>query len=184
MPEGWVHDRTILDRDAMRAAVRRLADEILESNAGVDDLFLVGIRTRGVSLAEAIADEIESTTGRRPTMGILDITLYRDDLSAIGPQPVLRDTRLPQPIDDRIVVLCDDVLFSGRTVRAALGALIDFGRPRRVQLAVLIDRGHRELPIQADFVGERVETSPSERVEVHFPEVDGDEKVEVLVEES
>ncbi len=183
MPEGWIHDRTILDRDAMRAAVSRLARQIIERNPGVDDLFLVGIRTRGVSLAEAIADEIDSITDRRPTMGILDITLYRDDLSAIGPQPLLRETRLPEPIDDRVVVLCDDVLFSGRTVRAALGALIDYGRPRRVELVVLIDRGHRELPIQADFVGERVETSPSERVEVHFPAVDDDEKVEILVKE-
>ncbi len=184
MPEGWVHDRTILDREAMRAAIRRMAAEIVAGNAGVDDLFLVGIRTRGVSLAEALADEIERTEGKRPTMGVLDITLYRDDLSTIGPQPVLRETRLDDPVDDRVLVLCDDVLFSGRTVRAALGALIDYGRPRRVELAVLVDRGLRELPIQADFVGERIETTPDEQVEVHFPSVDGDEKVEILVRES
>jgi pyrimidine operon attenuation protein/uracil phosphoribosyltransferase len=184
MPEGWVRERRVLDAGSMRAAIRRMAGEIVRGNRGLDELMLVGIRTRGVPLAEALADAIEASEGTRPSLGILDITLYRDDLSAIGPQPVLRDTRLGQSIDDRVLVLCDDVLFTGRTVRAALEALVDFGRPRRVQLAVLIDRGLRELPIQADFVGERIETTPDERVEVHFPSVDGDEKVEILVREA
>jgi len=180
MPEGWVHQRTVLDAGQIRDVVRRLAAEIVDSNPGVDDLLLVGIRTRGVPFAEALADEVASRVGRRPAIGVLDITLYRDDLSTIAPQPLVKETRLPVAIDDRTVVLCDDVLFSGRTVRAGLGALIDFGRPRRVELAVLIDRGHRELPIQADFIGQRVETAPEERVEVHFASTDGDEGVEIL----
>ena len=183
MPEGWVHQRSVLDARQLSEVVRRLAAEIVDGNPGVEELLLIGIRTRGVPLAEALADEIASRAGQRPAIGVLDITLYRDDLSTIAPQPVVKETRLPVAIDDRTVVLCDDVLFTGRTVRAGLGALVDFGRPRRVELAVLIDRGHRELPIQADFIGERVETTPDERVEVHFASTDGDEGVEILVRE-
>ena len=177
MPEGWARVRTVLDGDEMRRAISELAAAILERNQGVDDLMLVGIRTRGVPLAEALADEIERAAGSRPSMGILDITLYRDDLSTIAPQPVVKETRLPESIDDRTLVLCDDVLFTGRTVRAALGALIDFGRPRRVELAVLVDRGLRELPIQADFAGVTLETTPEEHVEVRFSATDEADEV-------
>mgnify|MGYP002624589690 FL=1 len=183
MTDGWVRDRVVLDAAQMRRVLDRLAAQIIERNQGVDELLLVGIRTRGVPLAEALADRIEASEGTRPEIGVLDITLFRDDLSTIAPQPVVKGTRLPQRMDERTVVLCDDVLYTGRTVRAALGALVDFGRPRRVELAVLIDRGLRELPIQADFVGESISTGPDERVEVHFPSTDGDELVEILVKE-
>ena len=183
MPEGWVRRRRVYDADQMRGAIARMATEVLERNRDVDELMLIGVRTRGVPLAEALAEEIEQQAGRKPTIGILDITLYRDDLSTIAPQPVVKETRLPAAIEDRTLVLCDDVLFTGRTVRAALGALVDFGRPRQVQLAVLVDRGLRELPIQADFIGERLETTPAERVEVHFASTDGDNAVEILERE-
>lgn len=181
MPEGWVHDRTVLDGEQMRQVIADLAAQIVERNRGVEDLLLIGVRTRGVPLAEALADAIEASEGRRPVIGVLDITLYRDDLSTIAPQPVVKQTRLPVAIDDRTVVLCDDVLFTGRTVRAALGALVDYGRPRRVELVVLVDRGLRELPIQPDFVGQAITTTPDERVEVNFQSTDGDEGVEILV---
>lgn len=177
MPEGWARVRTIFDGEQMGEAIERMAAEIVERNRGVEDLMLVGIRTRGVPLAEALADAIERAEGQRPSIGILDITLYRDDLSTIAPQPVVKETHLPEAIDDRALVLCDDVLFSGRTVRAALGALIDYGRPRRVELAVLVDRGWRELPIQADFIGVTVETDAEEQVEVQFETTDGERDV-------
>ncbi len=156
-----------------------MAGEIVERNHDVDDLVLVGIRTRGVPMAEFFADEIERLEGTRPVIGLLDITLYRDDLSVIGPQPIVRETRLPASIDDRVVVLCDDVLYTGRTIRAALDALVDFGRPRVVQLAVLVDRGHRELPIQADVVGRSISTGDNEQVRVRFESTDGDDRVEL-----
>lgn len=169
----------MLDAEQMRRVIRRMADQIAEGNRGVEELMLVGIRTRGVPLAEALAAEIEAAEGTRVPLGILDITLYRDDLSTIAPQPVVKETRFPGTIDGWTVVLCDDVLYTGRTVRAALGALVDYGRPRSVQLAVLIDRGLRELPIQADVVGETVSTTRAESVEVMFPEVDGEAGVEI-----
>lgn len=183
MVEGWKLKELVLDAEGMRETIRRMAAEVVERNGGVENLVLIGIRTRGVPLAEAMADEIEATTGHRVPIGILDITLYRDDLSTIAPQPVVKATRFPGNIDDRVLVLCDDVLFTGRTVRSALGALVDFGRPKRVDLAVLVDRGLRELPIQADVVGKAVPTSPDERVEVQFPSTDGGEAVEVLERE-
>jgi pyrimidine operon attenuation protein/uracil phosphoribosyltransferase len=164
---------TILDAEQMARVIRRMAGEISERNRGVSDLLLVGIRTRGVPLSEAIAAEIERMEGHRVPLGALDITLYRDDFSSIGTQAVVKGTRLPGPIDGRVVVLCDDVLFTGRTVRAALDHLLDYGRPRSVQLAVLIDRGHRELPIQADVVGRAVPTSRDEAIEVCFAATDG-----------
>jgi pyrimidine operon attenuation protein / uracil phosphoribosyltransferase len=167
---------TILDAEQMARAIRRMAGEISERNRGVSDLMLVGIRTRGVPLAEAIAAEIERMEGHAVPLGALDITLYRDDLSMVAPQPVVKGTHLPGPLDGRVVVLCDDVLFTGRTVRAALDHLVDYGRPRSVQLAVLIDRGHRELPIQADFVGKTVPTARDELIEVCFPQTDGTEQ--------
>jgi pyrimidine operon attenuation protein/uracil phosphoribosyltransferase len=173
--------RTILDRQQMRRVVRRMAGEIVELNRGVERLLLVGIVTRGVPLAEALAAEIERAEGQAVPIGRLDITLYRDDLSTVAPQPLVKATHLPVAIDGWTIVLTDDVLYTGRTVRAALDHLVDYGRPRAVQLAVLIDRpGHRELPIQADVVGERVPTHADEVVEVHFQSTDGEDKVRIL----
>lgn len=171
---------TILDAAEMARIVRRMAGEIVEAHRGVDGLMLIGIRTRGVPLAEGIADEIEKAEGQRPPIGILDITLYRDDLSLVAPKPVVKESRFPEGIDDRVLVLCDDVLYTGRTVRAALDALIDFGRPKAVRLAVLVDRGWRELPIHADFVGRKVPTSASEVIKVSFEATDGVSKVQIL----
>ena len=177
---GSLREKAILyDRDQMRRVIRRMAGEIVERNGGVAGLLLVGIRTRGVPLAERLAAAIARAEGAEVERGVLDITLYRDDLSTIAPQPVVRETTLP-PLDGKTVVLCDDVLYTGRTVRAALDHLADYGRPRAVRLAVLIDRGHRELPIQADFAGETVVTTPTEVIEVAFPETDGDERVRLM----
>ncbi|HEX5761271.1 MAG TPA: bifunctional pyr operon transcriptional regulator/uracil phosphoribosyltransferase PyrR [Thermoanaerobaculia bacterium] len=164
----------------MSRAIRRMAGEIVERNRGVSDLVLIGIRTRGVPLAHALAAEVQRMEGHEVPIGALDITLYRDDLSLIAAQPIVRESHLPFPIDDRVIVLCDDVLYTGRTVRAALDQLVDYGRPRQVQLAVLVDRGHRELPIQADFVGIRVPTARNEVVEVNFRSTDGVEQVRLL----
>lgn len=159
-----------------------MAGEIVEQNQGVDNLLLVGIRTRGVPLARALREEIRRMEGKEVPLGTLDITLYRDDLSAIGPQAVVKRTELPQALDDRVVVLCDDVLYTGRTVRAALDALVDYGRPRAVRLAVLVDRGHRELPIRADVVGKTVTTAAEDHVQVAFADTDeGTEEVALLV---
>lgn len=183
MPDGWVTRRTVLDEEGMARTIRKMAGEIVERNGGVDNLLLIGVRTRGVPLAEAIADEMEVSTGVRVPMGTLDITLYRDDLSTIAPQPIVKETRFPGSIEGRRLILCDDVLYTGRTIRAALGALVDYGRPERVELAVLVDRGHRELPIQADYVGETVETEAGEQVEVRFEATDGTQLVELLERE-
>jgi pyrimidine operon attenuation protein/uracil phosphoribosyltransferase len=172
---------TILDAKQMARIIRRMAGEIAEHHHdAIAALLLVGIRTRGVPLAEKIAAEIERMEGAKIPVGTLDITLYRDDLSTVGAQPLVKGTHLPRPIDDCAVVLCDDVLYTGRTVRAALDELIDFGRPKVVQLAVLIDRGHRELPIQADFIGKKVPTSQSEIIEVSFLSTDETEQVRIL----
>ena len=158
-----------------------MAEEIATQEGGIEHLLLVGIRTRGVPLAERLADEIEAGGGEKVAIGTLDITLYRDDLSTIGTQAVLRETILPEPIDDRLVILCDDVLFTGRTVRAALVELADYGRPKAVRVAVLVDRGGRELPIQAHFVGYSATAGDNELIEVRFEVTDGDERV-VLME--
>jgi pyrimidine operon attenuation protein/uracil phosphoribosyltransferase len=171
---------TILDAKEMARIIRRMAGEISETDRDLSRLLLVGIRTRGVPLAEKIAAEIEGMEGQKVPVGILDITLYRDDLSTVAAQPLVKGTHLPRSLDDCIVVLCDDVLYTGRTVRAALDELIDFGRPKAVKLAVLIDRGHRELPIQADFVGKEVPTSQNEVIEVSFQATDGTEQVRIL----
>ncbi len=171
-------DKTVLmDAESIRRALTRISHEIVEKNKGTDNLLLVGIRTRGVPLAERLADCIGRIEGKRPPVGVLDITLYRDDLSTLSRQPIVRPTELPVDIDGKIVVLTDDVLYTGRTIRAALDALIDMGRPKAIQLAVLIDRGHRELPIRADFVGKNVPTSSRETVSVHLKGTDGTEKV-------
>jgi pyrimidine operon attenuation protein/uracil phosphoribosyltransferase len=181
MAKNLTPKTTILDAKQMARIIRRMAGEIAERHHGdLSSLLLVGIRTRGVPLAEKIAAEIERMEGAKVPVGTLDITLYRDDLSTVGAQPLVKGTHLPRQIDDCGVVLCDDVLYTGRTVRAALDELIDFGRPRIVQLAVLIDRGHRELPIQADFVGKKVPTSQSEIIEVSFLSTDETEQVRIL----
>jgi pyrimidine operon attenuation protein/uracil phosphoribosyltransferase len=169
----------IADANAVRRMLTRIAHEIVERNKGTDRLVLVGIRRRGVPLARRLRDLIRGFEGVEVPMGSLDITLYRDDLNAIANQPVVRTTEIPVSIDDKDVVLVDDVLYTGRTVRSALNALIDFGRPRTIQLAVLVDRGHRELPIRADFVGKNVPTSHREIVAVHVTEEDGDDSVQI-----
>ena len=166
-----------MDADAIQRAIVRMGHEILERNKGARDLVLVGIMRRGQPLAERLASAIEAIEGTRPPVGILDITLYRDDLTMIGPSPIVRQTRLDTDLNDRIVILVDDVLFTGRTIRAALDALADFGRPRMIQLAVLVDRGHRELPVRADYVGKNVPTSREEVVQVRVREVDGEDEV-------
>ena len=171
----------VMDADRMARSLARIAHEIVERNRGVEDLALIGIRARGVPLAERLAAEIETISGVRVPTGALDITLYRDDLRrhAVGPQPVIRRTEVPFSIDDRLILLVDDVLYTGRTTRAAFDALIDFGRPRAIQLVALIDRGHRELPIRADYVGRNIPTSRQQSVQVRLKEVDGRDEVEV-----
>ncbi|WP_267904318.1 bifunctional pyr operon transcriptional regulator/uracil phosphoribosyltransferase PyrR [Risungbinella massiliensis] len=163
--------KTILDESAIRRALTRIAHEILERNKGVKDCILVGVKTRGVFLAERLAERIYQIEGERVLIGELDITLYRDDLTEKGEQPELRETNVPD-IQGKRVVLVDDVLYTGRTIRAAMDALIDLGRPESIQLAVLVDRGHRELPIRPDFVGKNVPTAKNELVSVTLSEVD------------
>ena len=167
----------LMDTEAIRRALTRISHEVVEKNNGMEHVVLVGIRTRGVPLAERLADSIEKIEGQRPPVGVLDITLYRDDLSTLAYQPIVHPTELPVDITGKTVVLVDDVLYTGRTIRAALDALIDMGRPTAIQLAVLIDRGHRELPIRADFVGKNVPTSSREVVSVQLQGTDGAEKV-------
>ncbi len=177
-----VEKSRIMDSASMNRALRRLATEIAEKNHGADDLYLVGIRRRGVPLAERIRDKIEKLEGVKPLYGILDITLYRDDLSTVGANPVVNRTELEEDIEGKTIVLIDDVLYTGRTIRAAMDQLMDFGRPKRVQLAVLVDRGreHRELPIQADFVGKLVPTKQTEIVKVMLKEFDDVEAVGIF----
>ena len=167
----------IVDADGLKRIVMRIAHEIVERNKGVDDLVLVGIKRRGVPLAERIAERIVEFEGRSPILGSLDITLYRDDLSLVAQQPVVGGSEIPVDVRGKVVVLIDDVLYTGRTIRAAMDALIDFGRPRSIQLAVVIDRGHRELPIRADYVGKNVPTSRREVIGVKLVEVDGVDSV-------
>jgi pyrimidine operon attenuation protein/uracil phosphoribosyltransferase len=173
----------VMDDAGINRTLSRLALQIVERNAGTSDLLLIGIRRRGVPLAERLADKIAQLEGQRPPTGQLDITLYRDDLSTVGPRPVVNKTEIPGDVTDRAIVLVDDVLYTGRTIRAALDELVDFGRPRRVELAVLIDRGHRELPIQADYVGKYLQTSDAEIVKVMLADYDEDEQVVVVEKE-
>jgi pyrimidine operon attenuation protein/uracil phosphoribosyltransferase len=170
---------TILDARAMMRALQRLAVEVLEQ-AEAGDVVLVGIQRRGVELAERLGKLIEKDEGVTVPRGALDITLYRDDLETVGPRPVVGETRLPGDLTDKHVVIVDDVLYTGRTVRAALDELADFGRPKRISLCVLIDRGGRELPIQADIVGKVVKTAPDDRVEVMVQELDGKDQVDLV----
>ena len=171
----------VMDADRIGRALTRIAHEIVERNRGIDDLALVGIRERGVPIARRIATHLHAITGSQVPTGALDITLYRDDLmrNPVGPQPVIRRTEIPFSIDDKRILLVDDVLYTGRTIRAALDALIDFGRPKSIQLVVLVDRGHRELPIKADYVGRNVPTSLTQSVQVHLTEIDGRDEVEI-----
>jgi pyrimidine operon attenuation protein/uracil phosphoribosyltransferase len=161
--------------------LQRLAHEIIERNHGTEDVVLIGIRRRGVPLSERIARIIQSVSGATVPVGTLDITLYRDDLSLVAPQPVVQSSEIPFGVDDRVVILVDDVLYTGRTVRAAMNGLFDLGRPRRIQLCVLIDRGHRELPVEANYVGRNVQTTDMEIIEVRLNEIDQQERV-MLVE--
>lgn len=176
-----VEKRQLLSAEEINRTLQRLAHEIVEKSGGASDLALVGIRRRGVPLAARMADLMRGFAGTTVPVGILDITLYRDDLSTIGPQPVVQSTNIDFAVDDRDLVVVDDVLYTGRTIRAAMNGLFDLGRPRRIRLCVLIDRGHRELPVEASFIGRTVETSDTEIVEVRLREVDTQERV-VLVD--
>lgn len=173
----------VMDAERISRALTRIAHEILEHNRGLADVALVGVRSRGVPIANRLAAEIQQITQAEMAVGVLDITLYRDDLmgASVGITPLVRKTEIPFSIDDRTIVLVDDVLYTGRTTRAALDALTDFGRPKSIQLVVLVDRGHRELPIKADYVGKNVPTSRQQSVQVHLHEIDGVD--EVLLEE-
>lgn len=166
-----------MDQEAIKRATLRIAHEILEKNKGTKDLCLVGIRTRGVILAEKLNSSIGQIEGVSLPLGILDITLYRDDLTMVGAKPILRETQIDFDITGKKIILVDDVLYTGRTIRAALDALIDFGRPANIQLAVLIDRGHRELPIRADYVGKNIPTAQDETIEVKLEKQDGKDEV-------
>ncbi|MCD6454997.1 MAG: bifunctional pyr operon transcriptional regulator/uracil phosphoribosyltransferase PyrR [Candidatus Aminicenantes bacterium] len=167
----------IMDARRISRVISRLATEILERNRYIENLALIGIRTRGVFLAGRIREAIKKMEGIELPMGILDITLYRDDIPTKGIQPEVKGTEIMFPVDDKDIILVDDVLFTGRTIRAAMDSIMDLGRPRTIQLAVLIDRGHRELPIQADYVGKVLPTSKHERVKVRLKEVDGIDEV-------
>jgi pyrimidine operon attenuation protein/uracil phosphoribosyltransferase len=166
-----------MDADRMARTLTRIAHEILERNRRIEELALVGIRARGVPLARRLAKIISEVGGVEVPTGALDITLYRDDFQNVLKHPQVGKTEIKEDITNKVVVLVDDVLFTGRTIRAALDELIDFGRPKKIQLAVLVDRGHRELPIKADYVGKNVPTSENEMVEVHLDEIDGDDEV-------
>lgn len=174
---NFVKKNVIMDADAMRRAIVRISHEIIERNKGVEDVVLVGIRTRGVPIAERLAAAIKNIENVELPVGMLDITLYRDDLSTLAYNPIVHGTEIDFDLNGKTIVLVDDVLYTGRTIRAALDAVIDMGRPKAIQLAVMIDRGHRELPIRADFAGKNVPTSHKESVEVHLEELDGVDEV-------
>lgn len=174
---NFVKKNTILDAEAMRRAIVRISHEIIERNKGVKDVVLVGIRTRGVPIAERLAAAIEKIENVKVPVGMLDITLYRDDLSTLAYNPIVHGTEIDFDLSGKTIILVDDVLYTGRTIRAALDAIIDMGRPRVIQLAVLIDRGHRELPIRADFIGKNVPTSRKEAITVALAEADGADEV-------
>jgi pyrimidine operon attenuation protein/uracil phosphoribosyltransferase len=179
-PPSYRERQELMDADRLSRTLSRMAHEILERHPDIRGTVLVGVRTRGVPLARRLAARMKEASGFEPPVGALDITLYRDDLTTVGPQPVLKGTDIPTSIDGRTVVLVDDVLFTGRTVRAALDELIDFGRPARIELAVLVDRGHRELPIRADYAGKTLTTTREEVVQVRLKEEDGDDRVVLL----
>ena len=169
----------LMDEKAIARAITRISHEIIEKNKGVEDVILIGIKTRGVPIANRIAERIEQIEGHKVSTGEMDITLYRDDLKEIQNDPVINGTNISVDINDKIVVLVDDVLYTGRTVRSALNALMDIGRPKAIQLAVLVDRGHRELPIRADYVGKNVPTSKQEIISVELLDTDGEDSVKI-----
>jgi len=171
----------IMDKEQMERSLQRMAHEIIEQNRGLEKIRLVGIRSRGVPLAERLSSYLKLISNQKIPVGILDITLYRDDLSTISHQPVIKGSAVDFEIEDAVVVLVDDVLYTGRTVRAAIDALMDFGRPKQIQLAVLIDRGHRELPVKADYVGKNVPTSKEEIIKVSLEEIDGEDSVKIVL---
>ncbi len=178
-----MHEKAeIMNKKEIGRALKRIAHEVLEKNhERIDDILLVGIQRRGVPLARQLQMEIKAVEGKEIPMGVLDITMYRDDLSLLNAHPVLNSTDIPFVVDGKVLILVDDVFYTGRTARAAMDALIDMGRPDKIQLVALVDRGHRELPIRADYVGKNVPTSKEEVVHVLLPEIDGDERV-ILVE--
>ena len=173
----FVEKARIMDGPRINRALARLSSEIVEENHGAGDLFLVGIRRRGVPLAQRLATKIASLENLQVPVGILDINLYRDDLTTVGVQPVLNNTEIDFSVTGKDIILFDDVLYTGRTIRSALDAVIDFGRPRSIQLIVLVDRGHRELPIKADYVGKNLPTSRRQSVQVRLQEIDGEDEV-------
>ncbi|MCD4828288.1 MAG: bifunctional pyr operon transcriptional regulator/uracil phosphoribosyltransferase PyrR [Candidatus Cloacimonetes bacterium] len=171
----------IMDASAIERAIRRIAHEIVEQNKGLENIYLVGIRSRGVPLAKRLADYLRQIENTEVPVGIIDITLYRDDLSTISHQPVLKGSEIGFDIENANIILIDDVLYTGRTVRAAFDALLDFGRPHKIQLCVLIDRGHRELPIKANYVGKNVPTAQDEIIKVSLAETDGEDSVKIFI---
>jgi pyrimidine operon attenuation protein/uracil phosphoribosyltransferase len=172
-------NKIIMTGEDIRRTLARIAHEIIERNKVIEQVMLIGMHTRGVPLARRLAAGIESFTGVRVPVGALDISLYRDDLSSLNPRPVVKETDIPDDIADKVVVLVDDVLFTGRSTRAAMDALIDRGRPRLIQLAVLVDRGHREMPIRADYVGKNIPSSRHEEIKVRLEETDGIDEVAI-----
>jgi pyrimidine operon attenuation protein / uracil phosphoribosyltransferase len=172
-----VEKRQLLSAEEISRTLNRLAHEIVEKSGGAQDLALIGVRRRGVPLSERLASGIRRFAQMDVPVGTLDITLYRDDLSTVGAQPVVQSTNIDFPVDNRDLVIVDDVLYTGRTIRAAMNGLFDLGRPRRIRLLVLIDRGHRELPIEATFIGKTIQTSETEIIEVRLQEIDGQERV-------
>lgn len=178
---NFTEKAVIMNAKEMNRALKRMAHEIIEANKGIDNLVLLGVQRRGVSLARMLADAIRQVEGIEVPQGALDITFYRDDLSRLGPSPKVSSTEMPFDVNDKIIILVDDVLYTGRTVRAALDVIMDWGRPQAIRLAVLVDRGHRELPIRPDFVGKNVPTSQKEIIKVKVKEFD--DKLEVIVGE-
>jgi pyrimidine operon attenuation protein / uracil phosphoribosyltransferase len=172
-----VEKRQLLSAEEISRTLQRLAHEIVEKSGGTKNLAFIGVRRRGIPLSQRLAKIIHASAHSEIPVGTLDITLYRDDLSTVGPQPVVHSSEIPFQVDDRDLVVVDDVLYTGRTIRAAMNGLFDLGRPRRVRLCVLVDRGHRELPIEASFVGRTVQTSDTEIVEVRLREIDNEERV-------
>lgn len=180
MEKGMREKARIMDEQGIRRALTRIAHEIIERNKGTRELVLIGIRRRGVPLASRLAERIKDIEGSTVPVGVLDITLYRDDLTTLGHHPIVHQTEVNFPVEDKKVVLVDDVLYTGRTIRAALDALMDIGRPGVIQMAALVDRGHRELPIRADYVGKNVPTSSKEVIAVQLEEIDGEDGVLIL----